>query len=101
MQESKEIGPHITTKAELDALYRNVKESLGESERTDQDKIDIFSDIYDKIDKQAKKEINNKNCPYSVYLTEDSDGNKNLQVSGGADIDYMYTIAPNSDFRIK
>ncbi len=24
MQESKEIGPHITTKEELDALYRNI-----------------------------------------------------------------------------
>ena len=25
MQESKEIGPHITTREELDALYKNIK----------------------------------------------------------------------------
>lgn len=45
MQESKEIAPHITTKEELDALYKNIKESLDEKERPDQDKIDSFSKL--------------------------------------------------------
>lgn len=30
MQESKEIGPHITTKEELDALYKNIQTSVTE-----------------------------------------------------------------------
>lgn len=34
MQESKEIGPHITTKEELDALYRNIQKSVIEKEDT-------------------------------------------------------------------
>jgi len=34
MQESKEIGPHITTKEELDALYRNKKEEVSKDEDT-------------------------------------------------------------------
>ena len=32
MQESKEIGPHITTKDELDALYKNIQTSVSEHE---------------------------------------------------------------------
>jgi hypothetical protein len=31
MQESKEIGPHITTREELDALYRNIQTSVSEN----------------------------------------------------------------------
>ncbi|MEI8008659.1 MAG: hypothetical protein WCI00_04580 [bacterium] len=30
MQESKEIGPHITSKEELDMLYKNKKKSDSE-----------------------------------------------------------------------
>lgn len=32
MQESKEIGPHITTKEELDALYKNIQTTISEQE---------------------------------------------------------------------
>ncbi len=32
MQESKEMGPHITSKEELDALYKNKKKSDSEEE---------------------------------------------------------------------
>ncbi|MEI6117783.1 MAG: hypothetical protein WCP92_00535 [bacterium] len=32
MQESKEIGPHITTKEELDALYKNIQTSDHKNE---------------------------------------------------------------------
>ena len=31
-KESKEIGPHITTKDELDALYKNIQTSVSEKE---------------------------------------------------------------------
>lgn len=33
MQESKEIGPHITTREELDALYKNIQESVDDEDR--------------------------------------------------------------------
>jgi hypothetical protein len=36
MQESKEIGPHITTRDELDALYKNIQISTPEKENTDE-----------------------------------------------------------------
>ncbi|EKD24923.1 MAG: hypothetical protein ACD_80C00145G0057 [uncultured bacterium (gcode 4)] len=32
MQESKEIGPHITTKEELDALYKNIQKSVDDED---------------------------------------------------------------------
>ena len=32
MQESKEIGPHITTREELDALYKNIQTSVIEND---------------------------------------------------------------------
>ncbi|MCX6823996.1 MAG: hypothetical protein NT085_02620 [candidate division SR1 bacterium] len=32
MQESKEISPHITTKEELDALYKNIQTSAPQNE---------------------------------------------------------------------
>ncbi|MCX6824670.1 MAG: hypothetical protein NTY80_00455 [candidate division SR1 bacterium] len=32
MQESKEIGPHITTREELDALYKNIQKPRKEDE---------------------------------------------------------------------
>ena len=32
MQESKEMGPHITTKEELDALYKDIQKSSTENE---------------------------------------------------------------------
>jgi hypothetical protein len=35
MQESKEIGPHITTKEELDALYRKTPVATAEDKNTD------------------------------------------------------------------
>lgn len=35
MQESKEIGPHITTREELDALYKNIQETSAEREDAD------------------------------------------------------------------
>jgi len=34
MQESKEICPHITTKEELDALYKNIKPQPPKDEDT-------------------------------------------------------------------
>lgn len=34
MQESKEIGPHVTTKEEFDALYRNIGKKTSEDEDT-------------------------------------------------------------------
>lgn len=33
MQESKEIGPHITTREELDALYKSIQVTLSEKEK--------------------------------------------------------------------
>jgi hypothetical protein len=44
MQESKEIGPHVTTREELDALYKNIKKSLSEKE----DHTDASSDNEEK-----------------------------------------------------
>lgn len=35
MQESKEIGPHITTREELDALYKSIQTSLSEEDQND------------------------------------------------------------------
>ena len=32
MQESKEIGPHITTREELDALYKNIQKSVSDED---------------------------------------------------------------------
>ena len=34
MQESKEIGPHITSKEELDVLYKNKKKRDSEEENS-------------------------------------------------------------------
>lgn len=33
-EESKEIGPHITTKEELDALYKNIETTISGDEKT-------------------------------------------------------------------
>ncbi len=38
MQESKEIGPHITTKEELDKLYKNHDNSEFEHEDKNSDR---------------------------------------------------------------
>ena len=32
MQESKEIGPHITTREELDNLYKNIQKPIAEED---------------------------------------------------------------------
>lgn len=32
MQESKEMGPHVTTKEELDALYKNIDTWIPQNE---------------------------------------------------------------------
>lgn len=34
MQESKEIGPHVTTKEELDALYKNIDTWTSKDEKS-------------------------------------------------------------------
>ena len=33
-EESKEIGPHITTRVELDVLYKNIKTTISGDEET-------------------------------------------------------------------
>ena len=43
MQESKEIGPHITTREELDALYKNKK-----IDSTEKEENNILSDNQEK-----------------------------------------------------
>lgn len=36
MQESKEIGSYITTKEELDALYKSIQKTTTKKEKTDE-----------------------------------------------------------------
>ena len=40
MQESKEIGPHITTREELDALYRKKQDSVKEDKSPEDKETD-------------------------------------------------------------
>lgn len=107
MLESKETNPHITTKEELDALYKNVlqnKESIGE----DPDKIaqKILS-IYDataalesktytfkKKDEKGKRE-------YAVSLGQQQETYKTIEIVYNKTTGYVITIQQNGWTTIK
>ena len=101
MLESKETTPHITTKEELDALYKNVlqnKESIGE----DPDKIaqKILS-IYDTTAAMENKVYNFKKNDekgkreYAVSLGQQQETYKTIEIVYNKTTGYVITIQQN------
>ncbi len=107
MLESKETTPHITTKEELDALYKNVlknKESIGE----DPDKIaqKILS-IYDTTAAMENKVYNFKKNDekgkreYAVSLGQQQETYKTIEIVYNKTTGYVIIIQQNEWTTIK
>ena len=107
MQESKEIGPHITTKEELDALYKKV---MNNKEVMDEDPNIMVQKIffmYDAIVAMGKKEDAFKRDDekgkreYTLSLWQQREDYKTIEVIYNQTTRYTFTIREDRGMEVK
>lgn len=107
MLESKETTPHITTKEELDALYKNIlksKEILVEDPDKIAQKILAIYDATTAMENKAytfKKNDEKGKREYTVSLGQQQESYKTIEVIYNKTIGYAITIQHNEWITIK